>query len=80
MKLYAWIGEDEFGSGVVGLKHALVPAGDVPLVCIESDRHKLETPGIRSQLQHIVNHYGKTMRLAAFELTEDGLITLEPQK
>ena len=30
--LYAWMGEDELGSGIVGIKRGLVPAGDIPLV------------------------------------------------
>lgn len=75
MKLYAWIGEDEFGSGVVGLKQAVVPAGIVPLVAI--DRTKIDRPEIRRQLQNQANVYGKPIRLAEFELTAD-LDALEP--
>lgn len=32
MVLYAWVGEDELGSGEVGLKQALVPAGFIALI------------------------------------------------
>ena len=32
MVLYAWVGEDELGSGEMGIKQAIVPAGNVPLV------------------------------------------------
>jgi len=34
--LYAWLGEDEIGSGEVGIKAAMCPAGCVPLVAIKS--------------------------------------------
>jgi hypothetical protein len=76
MKLYAWIGEDELGSGAVGLKQARVPAGYIPLVAIE--RAKIDTPEIRFQLQNQSNTYGKTIRLVSFEL-EDYLVVLEPR-
>lgn len=76
MKLYAWIGEDEFGSGIVGLKQARVPAGNIPLVCIERDLHKLNTPDIRAQLQRQATTYGKAIRLAQFELTNPELVLL----
>lgn len=32
---FAWVGEDELGSGEVGLKRGYVPAGLIPLVAIE---------------------------------------------
>jgi hypothetical protein len=76
MTLYAWIGEDELGSGVVGLKQALVPAGYIPLVSL--DRAKLDTPSIRAQLQQQASQFGKTIRLVAFELTPGELVTLAP--
>jgi hypothetical protein len=79
MKLYAWIGEDERGTGIIGLKQARVPAGYIPLVCIESDRHKLETPFIRLQLQLQADVYGKTIRFVAFELVDESLVVLEPR-
>jgi hypothetical protein len=49
--LYAWIGEDEFGSGEIGLKRGLVPAGIIPLVTMDYDLHKLERPAVRSQME-----------------------------
>lgn len=78
MKLYAWIGEDEFGSGFVGLKQARVPAGYIPLVAIEKDRHKLEHPKLVAQLRLQAATFGKSIRFVEFTLTQDNLITLDP--
>jgi hypothetical protein len=38
VELYAWIGEDELGSGLVGIKQALVPAGMIPLVATQQEK------------------------------------------
>ena len=77
MKLYAWVGEDELGSGVVGIKQALVPAGYIPLVA--SDRSKIDREDIRRQLARQATTYRVTIRLAEFTVTDDALVTLEPQ-
>ena len=43
IELFAWLGEDELGSGVVGLKQGLVPAGLIPLVATTIDKmHRAE--------------------------------------
>ena len=76
MTLYAWIGEDELGSGEVGLKQALVPAGYIPLVSLS--REKINRPEIRQQLQKQASFYGKTIRLVAFELKNGDLERLTP--
>lgn len=34
-QLYAWMGEDELGSGQFGIKQGLVPAGMIPLVATQ---------------------------------------------
>lgn len=76
MTLYAWIGEDELGSGQIGLKQALVPAGYIPLVSLK--REKIDRPEIIGQLQMQASFYGKTIRLVAFELQEGTLVELTP--
>jgi hypothetical protein len=61
----------------LGLKPAgtrALPAGLIPLVAIE--RHKIDTPHVRQQLQRQVDAYGKPIRLVGFDLTEDNLITI----
>jgi len=74
--IYAWIGEDEFGSGRVGIKRGIVPAGnDVPLVAMDYDRVKMER--LRPQLQTQARMFGKVIRLARFTFAED-VITLLP--
>lgn len=74
--LYAWVGEDEFGSGEVGLKQAQVPAGRIPLVAIDGD--KLNRPYVLEQLQKLANIYGKTLRLCKFSFVEE-VIIIEPE-
>jgi hypothetical protein len=73
--LYAWVGEDEFGSGVVGVKQALFPTGIIPLVAI--DQQKIDKDFIREGLQGQANTYGKTIRLCKFVFVEE-VVTLEP--
>jgi len=75
--LYAWLGEDEFGSGVVGLKQALVPAGMIPLVAV--DNNKIDREYIRQAMQAQANAYGKTIRFCKFTFVEE-IITIEPEK
>lgn len=76
IELFAWIGEDEFGSGRVGLKQGAVPAGVIPLVVMDYDRGKIER--LREDLQRQADQYGKTIRLARFAFVED-VITLRPR-
>lgn len=77
MKLYAWIGEDESGSGVVGLKQGIVPAGCIALVAI--DRQKIDVEYIRVQLQAQANASGKPIMLAEFELVDANCVVLRPR-
>ena len=67
MTLFAWVGADEYGGGRVGLKQGQVPAGIVPLVVIETDRHKLEAPALVAQLQAQATRFGMSIRLVRFE-------------
>lgn len=75
--LYAWLGEDEFGSGVVGLKQAMVPAGCIPLVAV--DNFKIDREYIQQAMQAQANAYGKTIRFCKFTFVEE-IITIEPEK
>lgn len=75
-ELFAWIGEDEFGSGEVGLKQAVVPAGYIPLVSMKRDG--IERPVVLQQLQHQADTHGKTIRLARYVRVED-LVTIIPR-
>jgi hypothetical protein len=63
-ELYAWIGEDEMGSGVVGLKQCLAPAGFIPMVA--TDIAKMTQPYIKEQLQGQANRYRKTIYLMRY--------------
>jgi hypothetical protein len=76
-EVWAWIGEDEFGSGVVGLKQGDVPAGRVPLVSTE--RSKIDQPYLRAQLQAQADRYGKTIRLVHLVLINE-VDALEPSE
>jgi hypothetical protein len=75
MVLYAWVGEDELGSGEVGLKQALVPAGMIPMVACKLS--KVDEPYIVAQLREQARVYGKTIRLCRFVYAGEALV-LEP--
>jgi hypothetical protein len=51
MKIYAWIGEDELGSGKTGLKVGMTPAGYIPLAAMDFhlDRLAKLTPQMEAQ-------------------------------
>jgi hypothetical protein len=66
--IYAWIGEDELGSGVVGIKQALVPAGMIPLAAMA---HHLDRLTKRADvMEWQARLYGKKIRLCKFVMTE----------
>jgi hypothetical protein len=64
IELYAWVGEDELGSGEIGLKQGLVPAGCIPLVAI--DKEKISRGYIVEQLEAQAKHCGKRIFLCKF--------------
>jgi hypothetical protein len=66
--LYAWVGEDELGSGRIGLKQGLVPAGYIPLVAMDYDLHKMER--MRPAMEAQAALYGKRIRLVKFTFAE----------
>lgn len=68
MTIYAWVGEDELGSGRIGIKQALCPAGYVPLAAMDYDLEKLKRlkPGLEAQ----ASLYGKKIRLCRFDLVD----------
>ena len=74
--LFAWLGEDELGSGEIGLKQALVPAGMIPLVAI--DDFKIGREYIQEALQAQADKYGKSIRLCKFVFQEE-ILTLNPR-
>lgn len=73
--LLAWMGEDELGSGKIGIKQASVPAGIIPMVAVESHRDRMEkvTPQMRQQARQ----WGVTIRLVRYVAVEE-LVTLTP--
>ena len=68
--LYAWVGEDELGSGHFGLKQGVVPAGCIPLVTMDYDRHKIERGTVRDGMEMQARMYGKKIRLVKFVFAE----------
>jgi hypothetical protein len=73
--LFAWVGEDEFGSEEIGLKQAYTPVGLVPLVSVDKD--EIGQQFITEQLQKQANKYGKTIKLCKFVFSEE-VITVNP--
>jgi hypothetical protein len=68
LDLVAWVGEDEFGSGVFGLKQAETPAGIIPLAAIRAHEEKLRR--LKPQLEAQAVKYGKRIRLCRFTFME----------
>lgn len=68
LALYAWVGEDEHGSGRVGLKQGVVPAGTIPLVAM--DYHLDRLANLKPQMELQAALYGKKIRLMKFVATE----------
>lgn len=66
VELFAWIGEDEFGSGEIGLKQGTVPAGTIPMVTIQ--REKLEKYWPQAEAQAAA--FGKKISFCRFQLVE----------
>lgn len=75
IELFAWLGEDELGSGEIGLKQAFTFAGLIPLVSV--DETKVGQDYIAEQLQKQANQYGKRIKLCKFVFAEE-VITLNP--
>jgi len=69
LTIYAWIGEDELGSGVVGLKQGLVPSGYIPLAAMGHHLDRLAKVGPQMEMQ--ARQYGKKIYLCKFEFTGD---------
>lgn len=68
IELYAWIGEDEFGSGKIGLKQGIVPAGHIPIVVMDYDLHKIAKSWPQAEAQ--AKQSGKRIYLCRFTLAE----------
>jgi hypothetical protein len=68
LELFAWVGEDELGSGVIGLKQGLVPAGYIPLVA--TAREKVDRDYIRMAMSIQAETYGKKIYLCRFTFAE----------
>jgi hypothetical protein len=76
--LVAWIGEDEFGSGKIGIKQGLVPAGAIPIVAVLDDKHKIAGQHVVTQMQLQADVHKKVIRLVRYEAVEE-LIVVTPR-
>ena len=76
VELFAWLGEDELGSGEVGIKQAKCPAGYIPLVSVNGK--KMDQDYMIQQLQLQANLYGKTIRLCKYKFVEE-VVTILPE-
>lgn len=66
--LFAWVGEDEYGSGEIGLKQGITGAGTVPLVAVQ--REKIDRPDLREGLSRQSRAFTKPIYLARFAFAE----------
>jgi len=63
-ELFAWLGEDEMGSGQIGLKQADVPAGRIPIVAVDRHRTKIEKYWPQAEAQ--ARAFGKRIALVRY--------------
>ena len=68
LELFAWVGDDEFGSGVIGLKQGLVPAGYIPLVA--TAKEKIDRDFLMVAMSIQAASYGKKIYLCRFTFAE----------
>jgi hypothetical protein len=68
LELFAWVGEDELGSGEIGLKQAIVPAGVIPIVAVSRD--KVDRLMIAKQMDEQGRQYDKQISLCRFTFAE----------
>lgn len=68
LAIYAWVGEDEHGSGKVGLKQGLTPAGMIPLAAMSYHLDRLAKLMPAMEAQAAV--HGKKIRLVKFVAVE----------
>jgi hypothetical protein len=73
VELFAWIGEDEYGSGEIGIKQGFVPLGLIPLVSVD----QAKAAKLAEQMEHQAKQYGKTIFLCRFTLAEVITATVE---
>jgi len=69
VSIYAWVGEDELGSGKVGIKQGLTPAGMIiPLAVISYHLDRLAK--LKPQMEAQAAKHGKKIRLCRFVMVE----------
>ena len=67
--LFAWVGEDEMGSGEIGLKQGMTPVGLIPLVAVREDR--MSQDFIVEAMKRQAREYGKKIRLCRFKFDKE---------
>lgn len=70
IELYAWLGEDELGSGEIGLKQAQCPAGMIPMVAVKLS--KMQQDYIKKQMDLQGKAFRKKISLCRFRF--DGVV------
>lgn len=75
VELLAWIGEDERGSEIIGIKQGLVPAGLIPLVAIGEHADRMTRDYLVEGMQAQTDTWGKRIFLARFKFVEVVLAT-----
>ena len=64
VKLYAWVGEDECGSGEIGIKQARVPAGMIPIV--STKLNKVDQQYIQEAMDVMGKNFDNKIMLCEF--------------
>jgi hypothetical protein len=68
IEIYAWVGEDELGSGEIGLKQAQTPAGYIPLAAIRPE--KMSQDYLVKAMERQAARHGKKISLVRFSFVE----------
>lgn len=76
-ELFAWVGEDELGSGEVGLKQGLTPAGMIALVATKQE--KMTQDYLVTQLRAQVARWGKPITLVRYQAVGAVLVLPHPK-
>lgn len=66
VELYGWVGRDEMGSGEIGLKQGVCPAGVIPMISIEREKIEKYWPQAEDQ----ASAYGQQISLVRFRAAE----------
>ena len=70
LKLLAWIGEDEYGSGDVGLKQVMTKNGVTATAGVDKEDSWIISENLKTAMEMQSVMFGKTLYLVRYKLEE----------